>query len=198
MGNLSTFPRGLELMEEVLRESRYGGRLVTAAVNERRAQVVLCLRSDHVVPTGFRARSSVLPLPPRLHIVFQGRKPAGVAVHGSHGAILVVLLLLSPPRGPLLVVGLQDRRAGGSSAGDPLHPRRQAWSFWGQVPSAARHPRKPCPSSVWRAGEWATLAPPAAVPPPPVPWHPVPSHSAHDFSSHFGPLCTKCSAAKSR
>lgn len=51
-------------------------------------------------------RTSVLALLPRLHIVSQGRKAAGVAVHGSHGAVLVVLLVLSPPRGPLLVVGL--------------------------------------------------------------------------------------------
>lgn len=51
-------------------------------------------------------RTSVLPLLPRLHIVLQGREAAGVAIHGGHGAVLVVLLVLSPPGDALLVVGL--------------------------------------------------------------------------------------------
>ena len=50
--------------------------------------------------------ASVLTLLPRVHIVFQGRKAAGVAVYGRHVAVLVVLLVFSPPGGPLLVVGL--------------------------------------------------------------------------------------------
>lgn len=62
-------------------------------------------------------RTSVLPLLPRLHIVLQGRKAADVAVHGGHGAVLVVLLVLSPPGDPLLVVGLQHIRADGSHGG---------------------------------------------------------------------------------
>lgn len=77
-------------------------------------------------------RTSVLALLPRLHIVSQGRKAAGVAVHGSHGAVLVVLLVLSPPRGPLLVVGLQHGRAGGSLARNPTAPLTCS-SLWDPV-----------------------------------------------------------------
>ena len=61
--------------------------------------------------------TSVLPLLPRLHIVLQGRKAAGVAVHSGHGAVLVVLLALSPPGDPLLVVGLQHKGQMGATAG---------------------------------------------------------------------------------
>lgn len=51
------------------------------------------------------APASVLPLLPWLHVVLQGGKAAGVSVH-SHGPVLVVLHVLSPPGGPLLVVSL--------------------------------------------------------------------------------------------
>lgn len=50
--------------------------------------------------------TSVLPLLPQLHIVFQGRKAVGVSVGSGQGPVLVVLQVLFPPRGPLLVVGL--------------------------------------------------------------------------------------------
>lgn len=51
------------------------------------------------------APASVLPLLPRPHVVLQGKKAAGVSVH-SHGPVLVILQVLSPPGGPLLVVSL--------------------------------------------------------------------------------------------
>ena len=41
-----------------------------------------------------------------------------MAVHGGHRAVLVVLLVLSPPGDPLLVVGLQHIRADGGHSRD--------------------------------------------------------------------------------
>lgn len=62
----------------------------------------LCLQSRR----GRRGhRGSVLPLLPGLHAAFQGGDAVGVPVGGGHGAILVVF----PPGGPLLVVGLKRR-----------------------------------------------------------------------------------------
>lgn len=74
----------------------------------------MCLQSDDVVQRLPALGPPVLPLLPRLHIVFQGREAAGVAIHSGRGAVLVVLLVLSPPGDALLVVGLQHRRADGN------------------------------------------------------------------------------------
>ena len=59
--------------------------------------------------------TSILPLLPRLHAVFQG-KAVGVSVGSSHRPVLVVSQVFFPPGGPLLVVSLKHTRAG-SSAG---------------------------------------------------------------------------------
>lgn len=50
--------------------------------------------------------TSILPLLPQLHIVLQGGKAGGVSIHGGHRPILVLPEALFPPRGALLVVGL--------------------------------------------------------------------------------------------
>lgn len=93
------------------------GWLVTAAVNEHQAQL-RCAYNQTMWFRGCQPSTSVLPLLPLFHIVLQGRKAAGVAVHGGHRAVLVVLLVLSPPGDPLLVVGLQHIRADGGHSRD--------------------------------------------------------------------------------
>lgn len=50
--------------------------------------------------------TSILPLLPRLHIVFQGREAVGVSVGSGQGPILVVPQVLFPSGGTLLVVSL--------------------------------------------------------------------------------------------
>lgn len=61
---------------------------------------------------------SILPLLPWLHAVFQGREAAGVPIDGRHGAILVALQVLFPPRGPFLVVSLNVEVCEESNQGD--------------------------------------------------------------------------------
>lgn len=54
----------------------------------------------------FDSATSILPLLPWLHTIFQRRKAVGVSVHSSHRPILVVLQVVFPPRGSLLIVSL--------------------------------------------------------------------------------------------
>lgn len=54
----------------------------------------------------FRSATSIFPLFPWLHIVFQRREAVAVSVGGRHGPVLMVLQLVFPPGGPFLVVSL--------------------------------------------------------------------------------------------
>lgn len=103
----------------------------------------------------FNSSASILPLLPRLHIIFQGRKAVGVSVHSSHGPVLVVLQVLFPPRGPLLIVRLKCIRADGPCE------RGLCWRVGGPASLAlsldsCQHPMPPAVEQPW--GRFLPLA----------------------------------------